>query len=392
MKKFLNGIFGLLIILIVLGLTLEGIGYSSKYFGFHPSFLSKRPSDFSRSERLHTLEQRFNVWKAANQDKLNPTAPVDFELRNEPAFYTDVGLHHKRSLWGNEGMLAANIDDDFRLLGSRSGREKWRVRYRTNSFGHRITTQEKKSHATHNLIFEGCSFTFGEGVIDEDTFPSRVGFYLPKIQTFNHGIQGSSPSRVLEELLKTGGSYLKDIDDKPAVVILTFIDDHLRRIIGSSARLIQHPNIINSEPYFSYSDGNLAYKDSFSEHPWKIFHLYRFLGDRAFVQAFNLEFPFIGESELVLVAKVIKAIEVEMKKTRPELKFFLAFYPGQHFYRNQLKPYLLNENITVLDYSEFDIAQKLGTQNDLGSDRHPSQLSHDLYAYLISEDLKELNL
>jgi len=238
-------------------------------------------------------------------------------------------------------------------------------------------------------VFLGCSFTFGEGVQDKETFPAKVAEYLPYSQTYNFGIQGSSPARILKQLLTQKEKYLAAIDHHPGAVVLTFIDDHVRRIVGSSQRLIQHPSILSSDPRFFLEDGKLNYQSSFAEDSIDRFRFYRFFGTTHFAQAFNLEVPFIADDHLLLVSKVISEIRNEIQKHRPDLKFYLAYYPSERFYRNGLFSHLRQENIDILDYSDVFLRNVLGNQSDLGTDRHPSQLAHDLYAYLIARDLEE---
>lgn len=390
MKKLGTWILGSIIFLLIFAGTLELIGYLSLKSGFRWNRNSGGTPPISTA-RTQVLESRVSEWLSENKKSLNPSAPVNQALRNEPALYTDVGLHQKRSLWGENQELAPNIDDEFRLLGAVTRELKWQVRYQTDEFGHRRTHHERVSGATANIVFTGCSFTFGEGVPDTSVFAARVSDELPKVQTYNYGIQGSSPARTLQSLMAKGGAYFSGVDEKGGAVVFTFIDDHVRRIVGSSQRLIQHPGILTSDPWYSLaSSGALEYHRSFSEDPWHRFWIFRAIGNTFFAEAFQLEVPFIGDDQLVLVSKVMSGIRDEMRKHRPDLPLYVAIYPGETFYRSRLIPLLEKEQIRVLDYGDVSFPRALGNQSDLGTDRHPSPEAHALFARLLARDLESI--
>lgn len=388
MKKFLKVLAGTFIALVIFVLTLEGMGFIFLKIGHNP-LEGEYPPPRPLSERGKQVTVWVREWLELKRNELNPEVPVDQVLRNEPGHYSDVGLLHRQDLWGGDKKnLAPGIDDEFMLVGKDSGKVKWRARYRTDSYGHRLTHQERKKNAKRNLVFLGCSFTFGQGVGDELTFPARAAEYFPESQTYNFGIQGSSPTRILESLMKEGSGYLAAVDDKPGAVILTYIDDHIRRIVGTSGRLIQHYSIIETDPHFYLSDGKLEYRTSFADDPLGRYYIFRFLGSSQFVKALGLEFPFINQSHFELVAKVVAGIRDEIRKVRPDLQFYFSFYPAEEFYRRPLLHFLARENVEVLDYSEVSLENSLGNQRDLGTDRHPSPQAHDLYAYLLGKDLE----
>src|SRR5690606_24068826 len=125
--------------------------------------------------------------------------------------------------------LAPNVDDVFILRGAESARTKYQVRYTTNRHGRRVTFSEDRADAGLNILLLGCSITFGEGVNNEDAFPSKLGALL-KERTYNLGVMGSSPSVALHTMLKKKEDFLASIAPGETIVIYNFIDDHLMRI------------------------------------------------------------------------------------------------------------------------------------------------------------------
>ncbi|MDR2820562.1 MAG: hypothetical protein LBB60_08570 [Desulfovibrio sp.] len=73
------------------------------------------------------------------------------------------------------------------------------VVYSTLPSGWRVTPQN--SNARSAVIFFGCSYTFGEGLNDGDTFPFKVGERLGSdFQVFNFGLSGYGSHQMLAQI------------------------------------------------------------------------------------------------------------------------------------------------------------------------------------------------
>ncbi len=390
-KRNLLFLTGPLLALLIFFATFELVAYGTEFL----RRFQKDPESVKLVEdpREKTLRSWVSEWRNLNESLIDPNHKVDEPLRNEPGHYTDKGVNTNASIWIGNRRLAPNLDDEYELRGMISGRLKWRVRYQTTPWGHRMTHHEVKPKSVANIIFQGCSFTFGEGLPDESTFPARVGSYLPNAQVFNFGVQGSSPAFDLLQTKEDGKFYLEGVDQKPTVVVSTFLDDHVRRIIGASTRLIQQPNIIYSDPHFYLEGDEVKYEKGFAQNIFSKYQLYKLFGHSKFAEVFKLEVPFYGEGQMKLAARIFSETKKEVLKNNPQVKaYFVAVYPGENFYASRLIPFLKQEGLDVLDYSGVPLHSILEEQRTLDTDRHPSALSLDLYAFLLSKELKSLDI
>ncbi len=105
------------------------------------------------------------------------------------------------------------------------------VLYTTDSRNHRITPYYPQAKVA--VVLVGCSFTFGNGINDEETFAYKLGKNLgPNYQVYNLGVPGTGPHRILSELENTQIHIFKQFNK--ALFYYVAIDDHMRRASGSA--------------------------------------------------------------------------------------------------------------------------------------------------------------
>lgn len=80
------------------------------------------------------------------------------------------------------------------------------------------------------VVFCGCSFTFGEGVADDETLPSRVAQLRPDLRVLNFGFHGYGPHQMLANL--ESGRIARLCPQPPRLVIFQMIPDHINRVMG----------------------------------------------------------------------------------------------------------------------------------------------------------------
>jgi len=112
----------------------------------------------------------------------------------------------------------------------------YQVKYTIDDHGLRIAppsvdTQRRKSNC---LLFFGDSFTFGEGVKDDETMPYRVSEKTKRrYQAYNFAFLGYGPHHMLAQLQE--GLVDAAIDCKPAVAVYQALPDHVSRAAGLEA-------------------------------------------------------------------------------------------------------------------------------------------------------------
>jgi hypothetical protein len=114
----------------------------------------------------------------------------------------------------------------------------------TDQRGARVTDRGEQTPSHADLMFIGCSFTWGLGVINEDTYAAQTGRLLG-VSTVNLGMGGYSS---IQSLLR----LRRNLDSKPRVVIYGFLGTHLERNVSPCAAA--PPVFCLTQPYFEPGD------------------------------------------------------------------------------------------------------------------------------------------
>ncbi len=343
----------------------------------------------SDQNRIGEVLRNYVAWEEKHPEIQKPFE-VDMDLRIERARYVHKGVKTGQGVFKGFDTLNADINDDFELYGANSGKLKYSIHYETDSFGRRKTGYENKANAKYNLIFVGCSFTFGEGVPTNSTFPAIVGKLIPQARTYNLGVPGSSPAlRLLA--LKNNKKLLKDIDPEiPTYIIFTFIDDHIRRVIGTSLQIQNLPNQYEEAPDFYLENNKLMMHPDYYQRFKYLRKLNKLYSYTNFAKVTRLEFPMVSDYHYELLAKIISEMKNEIKTVLPETReIYLAAFPEQNYYVQALRPYLMKEGVKTLDYAGINFPTLMGRHFHLEHDIHPSAKTYEMYGHLLVSDLKK---
>lgn len=132
------------------------------------------------------------------------------------------------------------------------------VTYTLLPSGWRTTPQHP--NATEAVVFFGCSFTFGEGLNDKETFAYKVGEQLgDQYQVFNFGFHGYGPHHMLA-MIENG--YLDDIAKRydRTTIFYTTIAGHELRSSGKSSW-------DQNGPRYELDNNGVTYTGSFQDDP-----------------------------------------------------------------------------------------------------------------------------
>ncbi len=387
MPKILKTMASIVVGLIIFALTLE----ASSWLLLNSGHLSFRSDTYP----IHSIKNWEQVGKEIQafrerHPEITTKAQIDHDLTNEAPSYPLIGEKTGRYL-KERGRYASNLEDTFILRGKETGRPKYKVKYTIDAFGRRKTFFTPEKNFKANLLFMGCSFTFGEGTETELIFPSLLAKEHPQLKVTNMGMAGTSVSVELMSIYFKWEKFLQGIDRTvPTYVIHTFIDDHIQRIVGTST-ILARSKWHFKDPYFYLSNDKLKFGGLFETDFWNFRWLFMKYGQTNFARASLLGLPTINDNHLKLTAKIYRQLKDEMQESFPELRdFIVAIYPGNNFYSKDLMKFLSAEGITVLDYSEFDIYTLLNSHHRHLGDAHPSPLAHEFYAELLKNDLRRL--
>jgi hypothetical protein len=121
------------------------------------------------------------------------------------------------------GPIAGAIVEARKVLGPRL---IYRVTYTIGENGLRITPEDGDNRC---ILFFGDSFTFGEGVEDQQSMPYIVA-ELSKRKTYNFGFHGYGPHQMLSAI--EHGLVDRIVDCEPHWVIYSALPQHVARSAG----------------------------------------------------------------------------------------------------------------------------------------------------------------
>lgn len=380
--------------LLLFFVLLEAASILALRNGWRPKFLNTAPrvdeeiwnfSDVRRHSESQTRSGELaRIIIAGKYEKRIPPnflTPEDLQLRAEPASYppSNKGRHLQSA-----SRVNANLNEEFSLYGRYSKKLKYTAHYTTDDTGMRQNLPGKNK----NLIFIGCSYTFGQGLNDEETFPYLVG-KKTGYRSFNKGVPGISPLIILDTIRKSKGEYFKNIPNDETTVVLTLIPEQFPRVFHTIS-FLRPIDSISDYPLLAVENDQLIIKnreDDLSEQ--MLFYLSRL----KFPLVLNFDLPVYGEKEYRLFVRIIREIEAELKSQFPQVKnFAVALYPAgtaRLLYKNLRKTLLEEKNLTVFDYSLIHSPTLLGDSFLLKYDGHPSYLASELYSDLLIHDLRK---
>ena len=220
--------------------------------------------------------------------------------------------------------------------------------YHIDQFGRRISPSTKSDSLYNEFaIITGCSFAFGYGLNEHET----LGYFADSLigmRAYNYAVSGYGTQQTLEVL--KNHNLRSEIAEPNGVLIHLFIDDHIKRLIGSR-RLIKL--WASHFPYY-YLDGDELKRDgSF----WSGRHIqsrfYRAISESAFIGLFDIDVPwFVTDNHLALFATVLSEAKNEFLKQYPEGRFVVIIGPNSEL-ASRVNNVLNEIDIEFLDCSNL---------------------------------------
>jgi hypothetical protein len=255
------------------------------------------------------------------------------------------------------------------------------VAYTIDDAGRRVVPAGQADRPGPPVLFFGCSFTFGVGVNDDDTMPNQFALAAPQHPVVNCAIGGYGPQQMLALLDADRLDPL--IREKSPIVVYTFIDDHVRRVIGSMRCVT---NWGGQMPYYRLDDhGQPARIGQFvRDRPLKSV-VYALAAQSQMLKTLKVDLPpRLNEADYRLTARILEEAQRRLDAKTKDSRFYLLFYPGCQLVE-EMTAQFKDPNVNVLDYSNLfpwpDPEYKL--QGDL----HPTPRAHQRLAQQLAKDL-----
>lgn len=263
-----------------------------------------------------------------------------------------------------------------------TGRKIYDVTYSIDSESRRVTPTTSNGQREKFILFFGGSFTFGEGLEDNETIPYYTGQYAKGFMPYNYGFHGHSAAEMLIKLRSM--TIQEEIEQDRGVLIYTFIDAHIIRVVGSMRVVTTWGK---NRPFFYLDKIGTLHKDgSFESGRPGLMLLYRLLSKSKILELLNVDLPYkITDNHFELFTVIVEEAYKSYKKQFPESDFYFLIYPRSQ-YTAVLKRFLDRKKIPYLDYSMF--IDRWNPKFILApEDRHPNALANRIVARKIVEDL-----
>jgi hypothetical protein len=228
--------------------------------------------------------------------------------------------------------------------------------------------------ATAHLMLFGCSYAYGEGVNNIETFAYQLGLAMPNYQVYNYAYSGYGPQQMLAKLEL--GKIADEVPQSNGYLIYMLLPEHISRAAGAPYYL-QGWGI--SSPHYAIQDDSLVY---YANHEaWRPYYVayQRFLGWSGLGIIVSKTPNTYSEEEVDLTVAILNEAKAKYLDLYPDGHFVVALPPIISAEENfvQIANALTKAGLSVWDFhSEFDLQYPLA----ISGDGHPSAGGHQRLA------------
>ena len=277
----------------------------------------------------------------------------------------------------------------------------YQVKYTIDQPGLRIAPPfiPKLERGLDCLLFFGDSFTFGEGVRDEETMPYRVGEKTNRrYQVYNFGFLGYGPHQMLAQLQQ--GLVDAAIECKPVFAIYQALPGHVSRAAGLEAWDQSGPK------YVPEKDGSVLWKGRFDEETphhllgrLRVFHrnlpkdVKRYLEKSAMYRALLFMHRPVNDDDIDLFLRIVDRSRQTVESRYTGTSFHVVFwdFSGDDPVASKIIEGLKQKGIPIHLISTI-LPEYRGHEERFKihhADGHPNSLAHDLLAdYIVRVIIK----
>ena len=214
--------------------------------------------------------------------------------------------------------------------------------YTFDRFGRRLMPERR--NVTQATIFMGCSYTFGDGVSDNQTLPYQYYENDTTKNVYNYAIDGWGPQQTLKLLQKR--NIRNEVLGDTVTGIYVFIEDHLRRVICDKHHVVSWTKDFDC---FAIEHDSLISKGTFAEqYPYRLW-FYKIITETKVFDRFDIPLhPTIDSYRIT--AGIIKQSALAFGHQFKQSRFYVVIYPGQD---THIIPYLETLGVKVIDLSSL---------------------------------------
>lgn len=265
----------------------------------------------------------------------------------------------------------------FRSRLRHDGKTIYEVTYTFDDKGLRISPPDPPEAEPNCVLFFGCSYTFGEGVNDQETMPYRVGLALQgRAGVRNLGFMGYGPHHMLAAI---EGGFTDNLGCRPRHAVLWTMEHHVVRAAGKWWWDQEGPRYVRE-------NGAVVRRGSFGDLPWTT-AVWEWLRQRSpLVDAFRDVNDRAAEDYLLYFA-ILEAAQHQLEVKYPGIRFHVLVWNrpddpeffSKSWSQHQLDPHLLSRVLPGLVNDDRSLY--------MAPDPHPTADSHRAVADYVVTDL-----
>lgn len=197
--------------------------------------------------------------------------------------------------------------------------------YHLDQFGYRVVPQDAGPKSEHLATF-GCSFTFGEGVEDDETLPAQLACMRPDTAVYSFAMPGYSTGQAALQI-QTGAT--ERIEEPAGAAVYLFMSDHVNRVLPTLRKIRVYTAVY---PAFELNArGEPNYLGALGHVYSRRIALYDAASFLNFSKWARLEFPlYIPEKDYDLCVALLDVARREYQVRFPGNEFYVIVDPVCH--------------------------------------------------------------
>ncbi len=263
----------------------------------------------------------------------------------------------------------------------------YKTRYTTDEKSRRfILNKIQKGPNKRNAIFLGCSFTWGTGLADDETFSYYFSRFRENFNVYNLGIYSAGANDILDDLRIY--ERFNDISKTGGIVVYTALNDHIERSVCSIncySKSYREWILKKSNYQYDFHNQALVNKGSFEDSRPLSNMIFGLLTKIGLVDSITIPLK-LSDQQIELYIMMVAEMK-KLSKERLNADFYFTMYPDHYENWDRIKPLLRKYGIKYLDMSKYDFMRSTNMRHKIIFDGHPTKLSNYLFANLLHHQL-----
>ncbi len=297
----------------------------------------------------------------------------------------DVKKYHQKNYSVTHDLLgyAPRKNNRSKSFKKVDGKIVYNVVYTTDKDGLRVSPNVNEN-VEKCILFFGGSYTYGEGVKDEESLPSQVGIKRTDYKIYNFGFHGYGPHQMMAALRHEIVDSI--VKYEPAYIIYQAIPAHIMRVAGKNIWSTHDPK------YIVRGDG-LVYDGHFDKDviiPSRLYTSIIFQLNKSYTyRKFFKHRILITDQDVQLYQKLLLAIDNDIKQRYPEAEFHIIMGQGQNSYFKATCNLLRKHNLNIHLIGNILKSPPDHQSYHIKHDGHPTALAYrEIADYVLDHIIK----